>query len=68
VSRTPAAEFARAKVAFPGWSIRRVQPGKGVGFTGRRRPGSSGAQVIYSPTLAGLVHLLRLSDSNSERR
>jgi hypothetical protein len=67
VSRTPAAEFAWVKVAFPGWSIRRVQPGKGVGFTARRRPGSSGARLVYSPTLAGLVHLLRLSESSSER-
>jgi len=67
VSRTPAAEFARVKVAFPDWSIRRVQPGKGVGFTARRRPASSGAQLVYSATLAGLVHLLRLSEGSGQR-
>jgi hypothetical protein len=67
VSRTPAAEFARVKVAFPGWSIRRVQPGKGVGFTARRGSASSGARLVYSPTLAGLVHLLRLGESSRQR-
>jgi hypothetical protein len=67
VSRTPAAEFARVNVAFPEWSIRRVQPGEGAGFTARRRPGSSGSQLVHSPMLAGLVYLLRLRESSGQR-
>jgi hypothetical protein len=60
VSCTPAAQLARLKVAFPYWSIRRVQPGKGAGFTAHRRLGG-GWQLLYAQTLAELEHELWLA-------
>ncbi len=68
VSCTPAAEFARVKVAFPDWSIRRVQPGKGAGFTARRRPARGGSQALYCRTLGELEHVLWQADSSGEHR
>ncbi len=61
MSRTPAAQLAGLKVAFPYWSIRHVQPGKGAGFTAHRRLGG-GWQLLYAATLAELEHELRLAD------
>jgi hypothetical protein len=51
VSRTPAAELARLKVAYPGWIIRAIEPGKGTGYTAHRR---DGRRRIYAPTVAAL--------------
>ncbi|HEX9353704.1 MAG TPA: hypothetical protein VF933_07800 [Streptosporangiaceae bacterium] len=61
MSRTPAAQLAGLKVAFPYWSISHVQPGKGAGFTAHRRLGG-GWQLLYAATLAELEHELRLAD------
>jgi hypothetical protein len=58
VSRTAAAELARLKVAFPDWSIRPVQPGKGAGFTAHPRLKGGGSRWLYAPTLAELEHEL----------
>jgi len=66
VSRTPAAQLARLKVAFPDWSIRRVRPGKGAGFTAHRRQEGGGWQSLYVPTLAELEHTLRLADEGDQ--
>ncbi len=68
MSCTPAAEFARVKVAFADWSIRRVQPGKGAGFTARRRPARGGAQSLYCRTLGELEHVLWQAGSGGEHR
>jgi hypothetical protein len=62
VSRTPAAQIARLKVAFPHWSIRHVQPGKGAGFTAHRGQEGGDWQLLYAPTLAELEHELWLAD------
>ena len=62
MSRTPAAQLARLKVGFPDWSIRRVQPGNGAGFTAHRRLEDGGWQLLYAPTLAELEHELWLAD------
>jgi hypothetical protein len=67
VIRTPAAEFARLKVAFPDWSVRRVQPGKGVGFTAHRRL-EGGLQLHYALALADLEHRLWLAERTGGRR
>jgi hypothetical protein len=53
VSRTPAAELARVKVAYPSWSIRPVASGQG--FTAIRQ--GTGARV-HARTLAELEHAL----------
>ena len=66
MSRTPAAQLARLKVAFPDWSIRRVRPGKGAGFTAHRRQEGGGWQSLYVPTLAELEHSLRLADEGDQ--
>ena len=60
MSRTPAAELARLKVAFPDWSIRPVEPGKGDGFTAHLRKKDGGLQPLYAPTLAELEQQLWL--------
>ena len=62
MSRTPAAQLARLKVGFPDWSIRRVQPGKGAGFTAHRTLEGGGLQSLYVATLAELEHQLWLAD------
>lgn len=67
MSRTPAAEFARLKVAFPDWPVRRVQPGKGLGFTAHRRL-EDGSQQLYALTLADLEHQLWLAERTDARR
>jgi hypothetical protein len=66
VSRTPAAELARLKVAFPDWSIRSVQRGEGGGFTARRRLEDGGLQSLFAPTLAELEHELRLAQARGQ--
>lgn len=53
MSRTPAAELARLKVAFPDWSIRRTAAG---GFSARRRLPSGRAQVARGTSLADLEY------------
>lgn len=53
MSRTPAAELARLKVACPQWSIRRVTGGEG--YTAQRR---ETGQRVHARTLAGLEALL----------
>jgi hypothetical protein len=58
MSRTPAAELARLKVAFPGWSIRPVEPGKGDGFTAHPRKKNGGSHPLYAATLAELEQRL----------
>ncbi len=60
MSRTPAAELARLKVAFPNWSIRPVEPGKGGGFTAHLRKKIVGARPLYAATLAELEQQLWL--------
>jgi hypothetical protein len=60
MSRTPAAELARLKVAFPGWSIRPVESGKGDGFTAHPRKKNDGSQPVYAATLAELEQRLWL--------
>ena len=61
MSETPAAWLARLKVAFPHWSIDRVPPGKGAGFTARRRLPDGRSQSLYAPTLAELEYGLRIA-------
>jgi hypothetical protein len=56
MSETPAAWLARLKVAFPYWSIDRVPPGEGGGFTARRRLLDGRSQSLHAPTLAELEH------------
>lgn len=60
MSRTPAAELARLKVAFPDWSIRPVEPGKGDGFTAHPKKKNGGWQPLYAATLAELEQRLWL--------
>jgi hypothetical protein len=66
VSRIPAAEFARVKVGFPAWSVRRVQPGKGVRFTTHRRL-EDGSQQPYALALADVAHQLWLAERTDIR-
>jgi hypothetical protein len=58
MSETPAAWLARLKVAFPHWSIHRVAPSKGNGFTARRGLPGGRSQSVSAPTLAELEHEL----------
>jgi hypothetical protein len=58
MSRTPAAELARFKVAYPAWTIRAIEPGKGTGCTAQRQEARGGLRSIYAPTLAGLEERL----------
>lgn len=67
MSRTPAGELARLKAAFPDWSIRRVHPGKGTGFTAHRRAEGRGSRSLYIHTLAELERQLRLADKGGQR-
>jgi len=61
MSETSAAWLARLKVAFPHWSIDRVPPGKGAGFTACRRLPGGRSQSLYAPTLAELEYELRIA-------
>jgi hypothetical protein len=58
MSQTPAASLARLKVAFPRWSIHRVPPPQGTGFTACRGLPGGRSQYLYAPTLAELEHEL----------
>jgi hypothetical protein len=58
MSDTPAAWLARLKVAFPHWSIRRVPPATGTGFTASRGLPDGRSQSLYAPTLAELEYEL----------
>jgi hypothetical protein len=66
VNGTPAAQLARVKAAFPHWSIRHVQPGKGAGFTAHRKLEGGGWQLLYAPALAELEHELWLADKGGQ--
>lgn len=61
MSDTLAAWLARLKVAFPDWSIHRVAPSNGTGFTACRRLPDGRTQSLYAPTLAELEHELRIA-------
>jgi hypothetical protein len=61
MSETPAAWLARLKVAFPRWSIERVPPGEGAGFTACRALPGGRSQSLYAPTLAELECGLRVA-------
>ncbi|HEY1346765.1 MAG TPA: hypothetical protein VGF54_17385 [Streptosporangiaceae bacterium] len=61
MSATTAAWLARLKVAFPRWSIHRVAPGKGTGFTACRGLPDGRSQSLYAPTLAELEYELRIA-------
>ncbi len=52
MSHVPA---ARLKVAFPQWSIHRVPPSTGTGFTACRGLPGGGSQSLHPPTLAELT-------------
>ncbi len=60
MSRTPAAELARLKVAFPDWTIRRLGPAQGGGFRASRKLGGRRTQSLRGTTLADLEYQLRL--------
>lgn len=57
MSRTPAAELARLKVAYPAWTLRKIEQGKGAGFTAQLWT-EHGMRSIYAPTLTGLESAL----------
>jgi len=61
VSQTPAASLARLKMAFPRWSIHRVAPGAGTGFTAWRGLPGGRSQSLHAPTLAELEYELRIA-------
>jgi hypothetical protein len=61
MSDTPAAWLARLKVAFPGWSIHRVPPATGTGFTASRKLPGGRSQSLSAPTLAELEYELRIA-------
>jgi hypothetical protein len=67
VSRTPAAELARVKVAHPSWTIRPVEPGKGTGYTALRRDRRGGLRSVYAPTLPELEARLAASRAAGRR-
>ena len=58
MSDTPAAWLARLKVAFPHWSIHRVPPATGTGFTASRGLPDGRSQSPHAPTLAELEYEL----------
>jgi hypothetical protein len=58
MSGTQAAWLARLKVAFPRWSIDRVSPSQGTGFTACRGLPDGRSQDLYAPTLAELEYEL----------
>ena len=63
MSRTPAAELARLKVAFPEWSIRRSPGG---GFTARRKLPSGRAQTARGDSLPALEYRLHLIERGDQ--
>lgn len=66
VSRTPAAELARLKLAFPGWSLRRVAASRGGGFRARRRLSDGRVQSLHGATVAELEYRLRLLERRED--
>ena len=58
MSTTPAAELAATRTRWPLWSIRRVVPGRGTGFTARRH-GSPRLHDVWAPSLIALEDRLR---------
>lgn len=66
MSRTPAAELARLKIAFPDWTIRREPPGRGGGFVARRRLPGGRWQSRRGATVAELEYELRLLDKGDQ--
>jgi len=61
MSDTPAAWLARLKMTFPGWSIHRVPPATGTGFTARRELPGGHSQSLSALTLAELEYELRIA-------
>ena len=57
MSRTPAAELARLKLAFPDWTIRRLAAS---GFSARRKLPGGDRQLARGRTLADLEYQLRM--------
>ncbi len=60
MSTTPAAELARLKVAFPGWTIRRVTSGEG--FTAVNRVTR---ERVHARSLADLGYRLTVERRNT---
>jgi hypothetical protein len=59
------ADLARLKVG-PGWPVRRVRPGKGVGFAAHRRL-EDGLPQLHALTLADVEHRVWLAESAGGR-
>jgi hypothetical protein len=68
VSRTPAAELARLKLAFPDWLLRPRAAGRGGGFTARRKLRAGGKQSLSGQTLPDLEYQLRLLEKEDRPR
>jgi hypothetical protein len=68
VSRTPAAELARLKLAFPDWLFRRTAVGRAGGFTARRKLPDGGKQSLYGQSLPDLEYQLRLLEKEDRPR
>lgn len=68
MSRTPAAELARVKVAFPKWTIRPIEPGKGTGYTAQRRDRRGELRSVYAPTLPELEARLAAASRTAGQR
>lgn len=66
MSRTPAAEFARLKLAYPEWVLRRTASGQGSGYTGRRRLPDGSNQTVRGGSLADLEYQLHLIERGEE--
>jgi hypothetical protein len=65
VSRTPAAELARLKIAYQGWLIERAA--EGTGFAAQLRDERGGLRAIYAPTVAELETALARAEAEAER-
>lgn len=63
MSRTPAAELARLKVAYPEWSIRRTAAG---GYTARRKLPDGRRQIARGDTPAALEYQLHLIERGEQ--
>ena len=65
MSRTPAAELARLKIAYQGWLIERAA--EGTGFTAQLRDERGGLRAIYAPTVAELETAPARAEAEAER-